>query len=65
MIADAELLLLVARKLRCRRIQSGQGLEDTELARIKLAIDLGRRPATGFRAVVEEWPLERIVRELY
>lgn len=40
--------------------------DDFTLARCKVALDLKRRgPAFVLRAIMEEWPVNRIVRELY
>ncbi|HMT21517.1 MAG TPA: hypothetical protein PKE20_09790 [Promineifilum sp.] len=38
----------------------------TDVAQVKLALDFDRRPAAFiFRAIVEEWPMPRIVHEMY
>mgnify|MGYP000987293782 FL=1 len=40
--------------------------EDGTIARIKTALELDRRSAVfKFRAIVEDWDIHRIIRELY
>ncbi len=41
------------------------GLDGTQFARLKLALALEARPGILFRALVEDWDLARINRELY
>ena len=43
---------------------AGNDLE-TELAVVKLALVLKNKPLTKFRAIMEDWDMEDIVRELY
>lgn len=38
---------------------------DLGIARFKLGLDLSKKPILVFKSIVEDWDMERIVRELY
>lgn len=53
-------------RLHDRVLLASEKFDDVHLARIRLAIDFSRRPASfRLRAIVEEWEHDRIVREMY
>ena len=65
---DTECLLRIANKVRSRpgRIVVAEGgLESSDLAKIKVALDLACKPGLLLRALVEEWNYVRVNREMY
>lgn len=60
----AEALADMAKFLRQRGIVEACDREGS-IARSVLALKLAEKPGVLLRAVVEDWPIERIVRELY
>ncbi len=68
-MTHAEVLICLGESVmrpRGRVIEANEPLDSTAFARIKLALDLLRaRPSVRFRAVVEGWGAEEIVREVY
>lgn len=45
---------------------SGCNVKESHIARAKLALKfLKSRPLTRFRAIVEEWPMSRIIQETH
>ncbi len=72
MTTTAEKLIDLAREVIHPRklvIHATGSISDEAFARIKLALDFNRlaerHPATAVRAIVEDWPCSRIVREVY
>ena len=68
-MTHAEVLICLGTSVmrpRGRVIEATEPIDGTAFARIKLALDLLKaRPSVRFRAIVEEWNAEEIVREVY
>lgn len=66
---DAECLLDLARAILYPRrlciLADGGNWGSSQLAEIKLAIELERKPGLCLRALVEGWDRQRLVREMY
>lgn len=61
----AEILLFYESALRGREIKDASGFSDVAIPRIALGKALKARLGLCLRALVEDWPADRIVRELY
>ena len=63
----AEWLLVAAQALRDEEgiVAAPPWMKDRELAVIRTALELERRPALAFQAQVEGWTLEEIVRRIW
>lgn len=66
---DAEILLTVARMIKCpkeRLVIPCNSWKDKDTERMRTALEFDKRPNVfKMRAMVEDWDMIRIVREMY
>jgi hypothetical protein len=69
MLTPAEGLLALANRIKCPKgvlVYTDDGLDSSHLAKVALALRFSEeRPRLRLRAIVENWDMQRITREVY